>query len=431
MFIVLSSYLFFMLTLASWLIARDLRHPAVLYGAIWTATLTLLGLNVMRYPDFEALTLVHLTLSALVFIIAAVIGSGLRRGKKAPARSPRPVHLPSVTLLASLTLLGVLSGLYYYQHKFGLAMLLHNPAQVRYMDRAGTGGFGLLLLLPQIAAQALLLRWLLTRQRPWLTFLTLLAALAYFGILPERSTVIGFVLWAAGMAAILDVRFSRRTLRYAGLAGAGLGIILAFFVAVSARTDKVDFVSSFRYAVAAQEVPDALIDPYVYLTASLPALNTLVTDPKLPLARLELERTIYPAARIWQILRPSAGGRLSEAEDPAYIPMYFNTFSWLSAPLRDLGLLGSYLYVAVVGLACGIVYRLARLRRGALWVYLYGGLFAATVLSVMTNRFSSLAWWVAAAFALVLFQVVGKLKLPARRVRVTGVTLPRVRLRVR
>lgn len=282
-------------------------------------------------------------------------------------------------------------------------MLLNNPAQVRYQDREGSGIFGLLMLLPLLSALALVLRWLISRQATKLTLFSLAISVGYFSILPERSTVIAFVLWSAGMAFILDSKFKRRTVRYAITASLGIATILAFFIAVSARTNKVDFVSGYRYAVAATDLPDALIDPYVYLTASLPALNSLMVNPSLPALKTEWQHIAYPAARILQIILPSnSNERLSEAEDPVYIPMYFNTFTWLSVPLKDLGLFGSYIYIFLVGWFSGLTYKMAK-TRAPFWVYLYGGTVAATLLSIMTNRFSSLAWWVATAFALMLF----------------------------
>ncbi|MCP2014534.1 oligosaccharide repeat unit polymerase [Deinococcus sp. HSC-46F16] len=391
-------------SLGAWFIVRDLRHPAVLYGLVWTAMLGLLALPIMDYPRVSVLTLVCVLLSAGVFTVASVVGGLLhfyppsqRTTREAAAR-----HIPSILLLSSVTLAGVASSLYYYESRFGLSVLLSNPSYVRFSDRGGTGLYGILLLLPSLGTIALALRWMLTRERTWVTAIVLLTAFAYFSILPERSTIIATALWIAGMWLIQDMKFQFRSRRYLVAGSALIAVLIAFFVLVSERTGKVDSISSFRYAIRA-DISDMWVDPYVYLTGSIPALSTLVADSSLPIVEVLPQRTVYPAIRIAQIVAaPVDGSRLSEAEEPAFIPFYFNTFTWLSAPLKDFGLLGSQIYVLIVGLICGAFYRAARSTRLPVWVYLYGGVFAGTVLSIMTNRYSSLYWWVAAAFACIV-----------------------------
>ena len=396
---------FIAISVVFFILSRDVRHPAVLYNCVWALTMFLLNLNIISYIKFSAEMSVFIFTSALNFSLSAIFGGVSQndkpKNKNLYASRPRLIsHMPSAEWLAGLTIFGVAGSLYYYQSKFTLRVLLTNPSYVRYSDVDGSGLFGILLLLPSVAVLALIVRWLLVRTHPWLTFITILIAFAYFAILPERSTMVGTVLWVLGILVVQDSSFKQNLRRYLNILLASVIVFLVFFTAVSARTGKVNFIKTYRYAVSAKFVPDSVIDPYIYITGSLPSLDTLVTDSRLSDFNINFGHVTYPIARVIQIISPPYNGsRLTEREDPAYIPFYFNTFTWLSFPLRDLGLIGSQLYVAIVGLLSGLIFRLARETRSPFWIYLYGGLFAAIVLSGMTNRFSSLYWWVAAVFS--------------------------------
>lgn len=348
--------------------------------------------------------MVIIAASALNFSIASLIGSWLPfrfHQNKVTLQQARG-YLPSIHLLVLLVVIGVASGLYYYQSKFGLTTLLTNPGYVRYNDRDGSGFYGFLLLLPSFSVVALVMRWLLTRERPWVTLVATLFGYAYFAILPERTTVIVNSLWIIGMWVILDGDFRKKISKYALTAVIASGILLTFFIIVNDRTGKNVFFDTIGYAVKYQDLPRQLISPYIYLTGSIPALSGLVSDPMTPDVDTKLDRTIFPVARVIQLFTQDRKSKLSESEDASFIPFYFNTYTWLSLPIRDQGIIGSQLYVFIVGLLTGFIYRAAKATRKPLWTFLYGGVFSAVLLSGLTNRFSSLSWWVAAAFAFLL-----------------------------
>ena len=387
-----------------WVTTKDIRHPALLYTAVWVIILCLCSLPVIRYPETSALTLIIISLSALTFSLASLIGSAIPWGfhKDSVTQEQAGKYLPSTVFLSLLVVIGIFAGLYYYQSKFGLATLLSNPGYVRYTDRDGSGFYGFLLLLPSFSIIALALRWLLTRKNSWGTASVMIFAYTYFAVLPERTTVIANTLWIVGMWVILDKRFQRKILKYVLFTLVGFSVLLTFFIIVNDRTGKNVFFDTIGYAIKYENLPTPFISPYIYVTGSIPALSTLISDPDTSDFGYKLDRTMFPFARVIQLISQSQESKLSESEDAAFIPFYFNTYTWLSLPIRDQGVIGSQLYVFLVGLLAGLIYRAAKATRKPLWTFLYGGVFSAILLSGMTNRFSSLTWWVAAAFALII-----------------------------
>ncbi|KEF34222.1 hypothetical protein RDMS_08185 [Deinococcus sp. RL] len=399
----------------SWGLTKDWRHPAVVYAVMWAAAFGLLSLPVVNYPALGSLTAAFVLLSGLSFVLSAYLGGRLgflRLRPPAGSAGPRTQGLPSARALLLLALVGVGAGLWYYHTRFGLDVLLNNPAYVRFNDRDGSGAFGLLLLLPPVTLLLVALRYIRTRDQLPLTLLTLAVILGYMLVLPERSTLIVAVLWIAGMFMISDRRFRQRTGRYLGAALLVVLVGIGYFSAVSERTGKLEHVESVRFALRDQRVPTAAVDPYIYLTGSLPALDGVVRQQETRTDPLGVSRVAYPAVRLGQIVFPSAGVRASEAEEYTQIPFGFNTYTWLSWGVRDLGLWGAQLYFALVGLLSGLAYAYALRSPWPLATFVYSGVFAATALSIMTNRFSSLFFWAALA---VVWSLLWLLRRTARR----------------
>ena len=399
-----TGFLFLLVGSGVWSLTRDVRHPASLYILVWFLILCLSSISIIKYPDVSNLTLFIIILSAITFSISSIVGSSILRvhGADIINRDQASKYMPNIFTLASLVFLGVGAGLYYYQSRFGLTVLLNNPGYVRFTDREGSGFYGILLLLPSFSVVAVILRWLISREKSWFTAFIVIFAYAYFAILPERTTVIANTLWIIGMWIVLDKKFYKKISKYFVVAVLSLVAIVGFFVIVNNRTGKNEFFDSIGYAIKNTEMPKALISPYIYATGSISALSSLISSPDIQNFDIKLDRTMFPAARVLQLISPTDGSKLSEAEDAAFIPFYFNTYTWLSLPIRDQGIIGSQFYILICGLLCGLIYRRAKITHRPLWTFLYGGVFSAVLLSGMTNRFSSLTWWVAAAFAVLI-----------------------------
>lgn len=383
----------------------DIRHPTFLMGLAWIATFALMAVPIINYVEVTPATLAYLVLLIVVVMFFAMVGSALPMQRDEKDRRPRGSSVLLAFGWASLA-----TALAYQHSRWGLMTLLTDPELVRSTDSGGTGLLGILVYSPSLCF--ILLGTLIARQKvlqskaPSGTWVFLLAVFLYMAIQPERTTILVTMVWTALSIWALTPHPQTPSLRLLTrvVVPAALGFVAAvgFFISVSERTGKVESVNYYRYAVN-MPIDDRFIDPYVYLTGSIPAFGTAVErnwqDEKI--LQINPEKTAILPRRVAQMVTGD-GDQITVNAAYARIPFRFNTYTMFYDPLEDYGVLGAVFYFVAVGLLCGAVYRWVTVRPSLFSAYFYGWAVSAIVFGTMTNKFSGPLYWLALGIPLVL-----------------------------
>lgn len=314
-------------------VVRDIRHPAMLTLLVWLVPFLLLSIPVIKFIPLPAWTTVYVLVCVLLLALSATLSALVRV-------APRPMQEQrGIGIITALGWLALATALYYNETKWGLINLITNPGEVRASDEGGTGLLGMLVYAAPLCFNVIIGFIALRRAGhdvpavPLAARVFLVACLAYMLILPERTTLINTLVWSALMWVMagppITVRLQAvfRTFIPAALL---LTVALGFFINVSERTGKVRAVQNMSYAINMQSVPHALIDPYMYLTASIPAFEQQLAisyhDDASPL-KLSPERTVLFPRRVLQIVTGDTGKLTANAEF-ARIPFPFNTYGF-------------------------------------------------------------------------------------------------------
>lgn len=405
-------------------LAKDIRYPSNIYLISWIGMFSLLSLGLIDYIKINPATYVYLALTLLSFWLASSL---FGRVNLSILGKNSNLFLSEILLL-SLGYISLSFALLYYQSRFGLINLITNPGLVRASDNGGTGFLGLLVFLPTVIFTILFIQSVALRKFKLSTSVYLVILLGYMLILPERTTLINTLVWCAlGAYATQQTPqlVSWAVMRKYFVRVAALGLfVLGFFLFVSERTSKVDYLNSIDYTFNYQDsIPRSLYDPYIYITGNVPALSVeleraLKEDS---LVKANPNETFIFYKRFFQIvLGPdSFNGNLTSNKEFSRIPFPFNTYTWLSEPLRDYGLIGSLFYVFLCGMACGLAWAYWRSRVTPLSCFIYSWGATAALFTIMTNKFSSIYFNYALiiVFALYVFQaIVSRIKVPSFKV---------------
>lgn len=405
-------------------LAKDIRHPSNIYLVSWMGMFILLSLGLIDYVKINPITYAYLALTLLSFWLSSAL---FGRVNLSAVGSNKSLFL-SENLLLTLGYISLSFALLYYQSRFGLVNLITNPGLVRASDTGGTGFLGLLIFLPTVIFTILFIQAVSRRRFKVSTSLYFIILLAYMLILPERTTLINTLVWCA-LGAYATQQASQlvswAVIRKYFVKVAALGIfVLGFFLFVSERTSKVDYLNSIEYTFNYQgSIPRSLYDPYIYITGNVPALSVEVERvlKSNTLVKVSPNDTVIFYKRFFQLLLgpDSSNGNLTSNKEFSRIPFPFNTYTWLSEPLRDYGLVGSLFYVFLSGTACGLAWSYWRSRVTPLSCFIYSWGATAALFTIMTNKFSSIYFNYALIimFSLYAFQsIVSRIKIPRFKV---------------
>ncbi|QLG11516.1 oligosaccharide repeat unit polymerase [Deinococcus sp. D7000] len=376
-------------------LCKDIRHPANLYLISWLIMLILFTLPLINYIEVSTETYVYILLGIFIFNFFSITG-GLF-SLKLP-KFINNVHIINNTLLISLGYLGLAAALLYLQSKFGLINVIQNPGLVRSQDDGGSGLLGLLIFAPSIVFTIIIIQYSFIRIMPLSSIIFLIIVLSYMLIQPQRTTLINTLVWTVFSTYYFNRDIQRVTVqlirKYLPRLILLSVVFLTFFIVVSERTGKVRSVNRIEYAINQEiSLPNSFIQPYIYLTANIPALGLIVDDnlKANQLASFKPEITVIFFRRALQILLPpDSSSSLTSNAEFAEVPFLFNTYTWLYEPLKDYGFFGSMIYISVFGLLCGLIWRLRDRSISIFTCFVYGWAATACIFSILTNKFSSI-----------------------------------------
>ena len=386
--------------LAAWISGRCFAHPVSpfsVYYVSWFASLALYGAGWIAYTPVRASTWMLIALSLAAF------GAGWsipylawdRRGVRNPAELCRGISearlYQAIRFCFVLGAIGLAVFLHSVHSTLGLAAYLEAPHEIRQAMAAGG----------QVSEGIKPFNWLNVSN-------VVLASLYLFAMGGRRRRTVWFVLVFSIAAVLLmedRTRFFYATL-WAGFLlchsmklqvkkiAAGLGIVavllLAQFLAVAAWLGKVAENSPVLVESAhASSATLVLLPPYMYATASFPALQAyLDSAPRLTHGAM----TFYPVFKLLNLVDPTLEPPAIVAEFVS-VPFEANTFTWLHQFYTDFGVAGVLLGPLVAGLlASGLYFHMLRTRR-FYSTYATALLCFCLTLSIMVNHLTQGPAW--------------------------------------
>lgn len=392
-------------------ISRDIRNPVNIFLTSWSIMLLALSIGLINYIEVPFSVYIYVLFSIILFSFFAVISSRIKFKSKFMVGKEIIGEWP----LIFLGLLGLTCALFYYQTKFGLSNLIYNAGLVRSQDDGGSGLFGILLFIPANIFVILGIRSFYLKKISPPTFLCLLALFIYMLILPERTTLINSVVWLAFGSYALNPKnqfISWSVVRkYFPPVVLVITAFIGFFIVVSERTGKIKYIDQISYAINQNfSIPNQVIEPYIYITANIPALGAVFESGEFSDGfNFDPSKTGIFFKRAVQIFTSSPATTTSNAEF-IEVPFRFNTYTWLYEPLADYGIVGSFIYIVLIGIMSGLIWSLRSAHISPLTAYLYGGIATACLFTILTNKFSSVYFSYAVITVILLHITLGKPK---------------------
>ena len=360
-------------------------HPVQLWAAPWAVAVVLYQLRFFPYRALSWQTSLLASGAALAFSAGALLTSDLRATPVVPepTRHPEARLSRSTWLLAGATLL--LLGLFLTQAvtTVGFHSTFISPSNLRAAIQHGDFVISIkyvycalatcgcaALTAAQASSGRLRAQWLLVTA----------FAIGSLYLATGRSTVVSGVIVAATAYSLGRAPLSRRRLLIS--AGALAAVVIIVFLAGGVLIGK-----TYAHNPQVQSTPstftrhrwlDSMALPYEYASA--------------PIAALEVQNEAATAlgdGHGCAILHPLCTGLADLGFHVPYIPtirpftaapLPWNTFTALDLPLIDFGKLFLIPIFALVGCACGAVWRRAR-RYGALAIITYALLSVALLTS--------------------------------------------------
>jgi oligosaccharide repeat unit polymerase len=337
----------------SWKLYRDIFTPLCVYVSTWCTCLLLFRLRFVEYGTLELKT-------ALLFgagIVSFCLGCAACKENVKKARIDTQVFISLPWLQVAILVLLVLDvvGFALFAARmsdvYGLQTYFTDPAIIRADAREWTkaGAIGALILLCYPLFISSLIHILEARRLSLLAVIGIVVPVAETYLLTDRLTLIifmtsSFFIW------IYHTRrrtFDRKVVYFLG---GGLLCILVYFLAVGGfyRRLVTPASTSFRYSSidSNSQIGIRLLDPYIYVTGSFPTFQAAMND----VDHLSWgTQTFYPLARLLYAM--DIIERRPEASDFTFyfVPIPFNTYTWLYSFYSDFGICGVLLLPALVG----------------------------------------------------------------------------------
>ena len=325
-----------------------------------------------------------------LLIGAAIPMAGMRRRPKgrSPGSDPSAVALRRLTLL--LFVAGMALFVAYLREigaRYTLAALIVNPWVVRSGISRAEVGWSLKYFYFTMPAAALAMFHLLHFRTHRMSMrLMILACVLCNAATTGRTAVIWLTCWLVFVYAYSSN--GRRTFRQTLWIFCSATGCLCFFLVAGTWMGKTTANSGLRSKSALTGISEAALIPYTYLTASIPALDNLISTA----TDLEQGRnTFVPLVKVAAALE----GRPIPTEVAPFTstPYLTNTYTYLQPYVLDFGILGALTCPFFCGLAVGGAYRAMQWRIGLASVYLNALLATFLILSFGTNRLVSTPTW--------------------------------------
>lgn len=423
-------------------INRDGSRPLFWHNAVWIATLSLFGANLIEYDESSSTAWLILSVGLLAFNVASLLAL-------APGRARVPGSRPASFMIQPLVSRAILFAtcvvyfasfavyLYSISSNYGLAVLFSDPGSIRSVSLDGAT---YLSKTPQVARLGLnlgpvLLVIFAVREsvtnplRPFSRGFMIIVIAATMIAMLQRTNLFMAILWY--LAFVISKRSSTRSLhpkhvdlkntnvllraapRRRGLVVAAIAgplVLLLTFQLMGSALGKTGQQALSTGRVTPALASSGLSDVYVYATAGVPAFLKLVDS----------QNDLWPPERIagGQVIgdyNPQTFGAATFGPIVKFIPgveawnpiapfmdigILTNVFTWFELPYRDFRLGG----VAVFGFAMGFLSTSMFVRRfrSARLYWVQAAFFSTIFLSIFVAKISTAIFWTGIIYVVVV-----------------------------
>ena len=369
-----------------------MANPVAVYTQIWTVSVALFLAGWVTYLPVHTHLWWAIILSGAGFLLGGwtALVWGMPRDRKAPETGKLQADEARLRmLLMGFTFLGAVGLLLQIRHlqaTMGLELLIEDPVVARrlhsnvpvwgYLNLLNVANVPLVVIYVSVAG----------RLRKWM-ILTFLLAIAAALITTDRTRFFYMVIWAFFVWIYLPGKKLPPWRKCLGL-GMVVLLLLVFFTAIGEHYDR-KYRDRFPEHIHLSERFQVLIEPYIYLTGSLAALDALLADEN-PMYKGKF--SFSPLVSLAQVVFPDI--ETVQLQGKLYfVPMEINTYSYLQQFYQDFGWWGILFGPYGCGWLAAWFYTLMR-RRPTLWmVYTAGLLTFCCAMSVFVNMFTQEATW--------------------------------------
>jgi len=373
---------------------RDMANPVAVYTQVWTLSVALFLAGWVTYLPVDAALWWALVLSGFGFLLGgwSALIWGTPKWRNLPPSQEISVSVDEArlrVLLQWFTFLGAVGLLLQIRHlqtTMGLDLLIEDPVVARRLhSNVPVWGYFNLLNVANIPLVVIYVR-VSGRFRKWMS-LTILLAVAAALITTDRTRFFYMVIWTFFVWIYLPGRRLTPGRKWLGL-GFVVVLLLVFFTVIGEHYDR-KYRDRFPEHIHLTGRFQVLIEPYIYLTGSLAALDALLNDEN-PMYKGKF--SFSPLVSLAQVFFPEI--ETVQLQGKLYfVPMEINTYSYLQQFYQDFGWWGILFGPYVCGWLTAWVYTLMR-RKPTLWrVYTAGLLTFCCVMSVFVNTFTQEATW--------------------------------------
>ncbi len=340
-------------------------HPAVLWLLPFTASAVLLELGLIPYVQGLSAWTVALVLGgSAAFVAGTLVAGRIVSGGDVDAAPERPLALRQATIaagvMAMLTLIALIAFLVQIADAYGIRDAVVSSSVVRRAIQAGGYPVTVKYVYGALAAAALcgVRAGLGDGRRRWLALGAACALSTYFST--GRSTVVlAFLVLAVGTVMSRGRMPSRRRF-FAAVAVSAIGAVAALLVggALIGKTFVKSELAMRPNFFRSHPIARPLGLPYLYATASIPALETVVATSSATGAA----RGCAVAAPACTLIGKAGLDVHAVPRIRPFTPAPFawNTYTAIERPLIDGGRYLAIPILLVTGVLVGLLWRLAR-----------------------------------------------------------------------
>jgi oligosaccharide repeat unit polymerase len=385
------------IALVVWISAKFFAHPvspfSVFYG-VWFTALALYNMNWIAYTPVRRSAWTLIGLSFMAFGVGWLIPylGWDPHALKSPDWVRRQVSTERLRIVIGICFvlgaIGLAAFLFNVQATVGLSAYVDSAYLVR--EAMAKGGdleeplkaFDWL----NVANVVLCSFYLFTLKGPRrLVIVSVLTFSLVALFLMEDRTHFFYAFCWAGFVQVHSMKVNAR--RLIAMVAAGVALLLVQFLVVAAWMGKVLENNATLMEVAS--VQTAIIMPYMYVTASIPALQVHIDSSPKP---THGSMTFYPLFKIWNLIDPTLEPPPVVAEFVS-IPFEGNTFTWLQQFYDDFGVPGVVIGPWIIGILTSVFY-FHMLSTRSFYSTLITGVFSYLVaLTVFANHFTQGPAW--------------------------------------
>lgn len=370
---------------------RDWANPVAVYTLVWSLTVALFFAEWVTYSPVHPRLWWALFLSATGFLLGgwSALLWGMPQNQGAVKKEIVVNNRSLEKLLVFFTILGGLGLILQINHlqaTMGLKLLIEDPVTARrlhtnvplwgYLNMLNVANIPLCLLLIKTSG----------RFRYWM-IMTFLLAIGAAMLTTDRTRFFYMVIWSFFVWLYLHGDSLKIWHKLIGLI-CMVGSLLLFFILIGEHYDR-KYSDRFPEHIQLTLNLQVLVDPYIYLTGSMAALDALLADEN-PMHMGKF--SFSPLVSLARIIKPDI--EMVPLQGKLYfVPMEINTYSYLQQFYQDFGWWGVLLGPYFCGWLSAWMYGCMR-RKPSIWcIYVAGLLSFCCVMSVFVNTFTQEATW--------------------------------------